>query len=164
MIALMMILGYLLAGLVTYRRVGYAIEHAITTTDDTERHKFQSLCGSCRCKHCGNEPGDHFRWRSITPGVCDNYERRFLVPHIRTVLALPPTLALWPGVIVWWATARLRAEFFGDKEISFWKAPPRIETDEERREREHNERQLEIERREREIAVREEELGIGTGV
>lgn len=154
MIALLLILMWGMAGLTTYRRVGYELE-----ADARVRHHRRNTCVSaCRCRRCGYDIEYHGVSKVINGATvysrsgCEGYLPP-LWPHSRTVVAAPLTVLFWPGVITFWLMSAVRKQL-GLESGPFFKPAPAIESRQERAER----KQKEAESREIEQQKRIKEL------
>jgi len=75
------------------------------------------------------------------------------------MLAAVPTIALWPGVAMTYVILSIRKRL--GISSSFFVAPPKIETPDERKARLLNEREARLDALEKDIELRERELKIG---
>jgi hypothetical protein len=143
-----------LPGLAVYRRVGYEIETHITQTSH--------ICiSTCVCKNCGQDQTHHpgERFAILNAKNCQRYEKNW-IPHLRTIVALPIVLALWPLVAGTWGVIALK-KHYGMEVGGFWTPAPEIESRDERRKRIAEQRAQEILELRRRNAELEAELGLG---
>lgn len=155
MIELIMLLAWMLPALAVYRRVGHFLESSVHNG-----HEFQAICSSCRCKHCGANHGDHFKYRSIAyKKPCSNFEFDWRYLHGRTIFAFPITMLLWPLLLSAYLGLAVKKKM-GLELNSFFVPAPVIESKAEKAERLMVEREEDARRRELDIAKKEKELGI----
>jgi hypothetical protein len=150
-IELMMWLAWILPGLATYRRVGYAIESRVTGNCE-----FTSICAACKCRNCGQPASYHDNGPSRKPTpewqvVRCQFEPTAM-PHFRTMVALPLVMLTYPLIILGWAGNAVR-KHYGMELYGFWKPAPQIESRKDKWAREMRELEEENARLEKELEI-----------
>lgn len=151
MITALVIIAWLVPALAVYRRVGY-----LTENQARRGHSYQNICETCKCKVCGIAPGDHGKTYN---GSHSHPLQHSGGVHIRTAAMLLPVVAVWPVIALAYVVGVAHSKAFGS--TSFFVAPPKIESKQEKRERELAEREAAATDREKALAAIEKELGIG---
>lgn len=153
MIELLILLGWLLPTLVTFRYTGYARNVKILEGE----HEGAIICSFCRCTECGAGRTDHMFGQSKC-GIYYKQDGYWTGMHPTSFLLGLLQAAVWPLIL-----AHLGAKAAGITRpaVNYFKPPPEIQSREERRTKRLAEQKIRIEALEARNSELEKELGIG---